>query len=218
MRTLSPTFHLTHNCNLRCSYCYTGEKFGRGMSRDTAEEAVDFCLAEAKRQGAARLSVVFFGGEPLLRHKLLCHIIDTFHARRGTIDVDFKLSTNGLLLTETVLADLVKRRVYISLSIDGEPALQNVQRPDTAGRGAAERLKPIIDRVLAWNPCTNVTCVVTPASAGALPRSVNWLYHRGFAYITTTVDFTADWTRADLKVLTDSYTQLGDWYERMTLK
>ena len=55
---LRATFHLTHNCNLRCDYCYTGDKFGRGMSEATADRAVDFVVAEAEARGADRIQVV----------------------------------------------------------------------------------------------------------------------------------------------------------------
>ena len=32
---------VNHACNLRCTYCYTGAKFGRAMSRTVAMRAVD---------------------------------------------------------------------------------------------------------------------------------------------------------------------------------
>ena len=64
--TFTATLHLTHDCNLRCSYCYGGEKGGGRMSSETADAAVAFAAREARRQGAQHLEVVFFGGEPLL--------------------------------------------------------------------------------------------------------------------------------------------------------
>ena len=54
--------HLTHACNIRCDYCYTGEKFGRHMSLDTARQAVDFAI----KSSAGSVQFNFFGGEPLL--------------------------------------------------------------------------------------------------------------------------------------------------------
>lgn len=35
------TLVLTHDCNLRCRYCYAGKKFGRAMSWDVAKRALD---------------------------------------------------------------------------------------------------------------------------------------------------------------------------------
>src|SRR5689334_18005105 len=107
--TLSVTWHLTHNCNLRYAYCYTGEKFGSGMSDAVAERALEFSLAEADRGGAGHLETVFFGGEPLLRSDLLFRVVDRIRSRSGSRRVSFKMSTNGTLLTREVVDALRQR-------------------------------------------------------------------------------------------------------------
>ena len=46
---LSPlqlTLCLTHDCTLRCRYCYAGRKYAHAMSRETAERGMDIGLAE----------------------------------------------------------------------------------------------------------------------------------------------------------------------------
>lgn len=104
--TISATFHLTHACNLRCDYCYTGEKFGIGMTAATARDAVTFAHQLACEARAQHLEIVFFGGEPLLKHDLLCSIVDQVRVRAKGMRVSFKMSTNGLLLSPRVIADL----------------------------------------------------------------------------------------------------------------
>lgn len=215
--TVSATFHLTHNCNLRCVYCYTGEKSGPGMSETVADRAVDFALAEARAQDAEHLEIVFFGGEPLMRHDLLCRIADRAATHANGLRVSFKMSTNGILLSERVVRDLAARGVYVSISLDGDPTTQDEQRPDAGGHGTAARLEEAIARLLAWNPCAHVTCVVVPASADRLDRSVPWLFARGFSYVSTTLDYAAPWTTEDLARLRDAYTRLADWYVEQTL-
>lgn len=218
-RTVSATFHLTHACNLRCTYCYTGEKVSVGMTRETAFAAVDFCLAQASRDGAQHLEIVFFGGEPLIKHDLLCQIVDRFRALSPEhLRTSFKMTTNGLLLTEQVVADLAEREVYVSISIDGAPETQDLQRPDPAGMGASTRLPAIFRRLLRWNPHTAVNAVVTPASAPMLDRNVQWIYGQGFRYISTALDWSGSWTRADLDALMAAYERLGAWYESQTLR
>ena len=61
--------HVSHDCNLRCQYCFasTGD-FGTGrrmtMDVETAKKAIDFVIA---RSGSRRnIEVDFFGGEPLM--------------------------------------------------------------------------------------------------------------------------------------------------------
>jgi uncharacterized protein len=217
--TISANFHLTHNCNLRCTYCYTGEKFGAGMTAETADRAVDFCLEQARRSGAGHLELVFFGGEPLMKLDLLCRIADRALDRAGDLRVSSKLSTNGVLLTEQAVSRLAPRGVYVSISLDGDPQLQAAQRPDAAGRDISRRLDEAITRLLEWNPCASVNCVVTPASGGRLDASVRWLSERGFAYVQTALDYSARWTRRDLVQLQlrQAYLRLADWYVERTI-
>lgn len=212
--TLTTTFHLTHNCNIRCSYCFTGEKFGAGMTAAIADRAVDFALGLARERGFPRLDVVFFGGEPLLRRDLLLRIADDFRARAGGIEVAFKTSTNGLLLTAETLDALVERGVFVSLSIDGVPEIQDRQRPDAAGHGTSERLAAVVPRLLRAIPAASANCVVTPQSAGRLDESVAWLFRQGFFYVTTALDHgNAGWTRESLSELEAAYERLAAWYE-----
>ncbi len=214
---ISATFHLTHACNLRCGYCFTGEKTAVGMSEPTADTAIDFVIAEAARQGATDARIVFFGGEPLLRMDLIRRIVAAAVQRGAGIDWSFALSTNGTLLTRDLLSELARLRVFVSLSLDGDPAVQDAQRVDAAGNGTSRRLAEVIPDLLAWYPCANVTAVVTPASAAALDRSVRWIAEQGFGYITTTLDYAADWGRADLVALEAAYERLAAWYEERTL-
>lgn len=216
--TLSVTWHLTHNCNLRCRYCYTGAKFGTGMSPAVADRAAAFSLAEAGRASAEHLETVFFGGEPLLRLDLLCDVVDRLRREAGGRRVSFKTSTNGTLLSARAVEALRRREVFVSISLDGDPETQDAERPDAAGRGTSERLREGIDRLLDWNPCAAVNCVITPRTAGRADRSVRWLYARGFKYLSTALDFGAEWTPDDLGVLRRSYERLADWYVAETLR
>jgi uncharacterized protein len=214
--TLSVTWHLTHNCNLRCRYCYTGAKFGSGMTAEVADAAVRFSLAEAQRTGARHLETVFFGGEPLLRLDLLCGVADRIRAA-APFRVSFKTSTNGTLLDAAAVRALAERDVYVSLSLDGEPETQDSERPDALGRGTSVRLSEAIDLLLDWNPCAAVNCVVTPRTAGRVDSSVRWLRERGFRYISTALDTGAPWTARDLAILRRAYRRLADWYAAQTL-
>ena len=202
---------------MQCSYCYAGEKSGPDMTEETADRALGFAIQEADRRGAEHLEIIFFGGEPLLKLDLLCRIANRAVEAATGLRVSFKMSTNGLLLSEDTIRELSERRVFVSLSIDGGPEVHDHQRTDCRGRGTFSRLEGVIDRLLEWNPCANVMTVVTPWSADRVDESVRWLYERGFAYITTTLDHSAEWTRTDFARLRESYRRLSDWYVERTL-
>ena len=61
--------HVSHDCNLRCQYCFasTGD-FGTGhrmtMDFDTAKKAIDWVVAKSGKR--RNIEVDFFGGEPLM--------------------------------------------------------------------------------------------------------------------------------------------------------
>ena len=74
------TLFVDHQCNLRCDYCYNGEKFSRPMDMATAARAIDFALG--RPDGEFRLS--FFGGEPLARKDLVRAFVE--HAERAVGD------------------------------------------------------------------------------------------------------------------------------------
>ncbi len=187
------------------------------MSPETASQAIDFCLSQARSQEVDHLEIVFFGGEPLLSYPLLCSVIDEFRGIQTPFEISFKMSTNGTLLTEEIMEELSRRKVYVSISMDGDPSVQNRQRPDVQGRGTAEQLEPVMDRLLRWNPCANVNAVVTPESAPVLDQSVKWLREQGFSYISTTLDYSANWTLENLKPLKSAYERLATYYLERTL-
>lgn len=215
---LTPTFHLTHACNLRCSYCYTGEKHHKNMGKEIADRAVDFCLAEAERRNPRELEVGFFGGEPLLKVDLLFRIHDRITSHQGDWLNSFKLSTNATLLTPDLTRELMGRGIYVSVSLDGPPEVMALQRPGVGGRDHFKTILSNARHLLEWNPCTNVTAVITPATAHLIDSSVPWLWEQGFAYISTAIDHGSNWTRADLNRLRAGYERLGEWYYKMTVE
>jgi uncharacterized protein len=147
-------FHLINECNLGCTYCYAGGghygKPMKTMNQQTAEQALHF-LMEAS-QNSSSVSVILFGGEPTLNWGLLKHTIEygTELARQYGKTIDFSLTTNGTLLTERRIDFLARHRVGVSVSIDGDEAVQNQWRPFKNGSGSyeivSENIRKLIER------------------------------------------------------------------------
>ena len=69
------TLLVIQDCNLRCSYCYgdEGNYSNNGvMTLEIAKKSIDFLVNKAKSN---RLSICFFGGEPLLKFDLIKDIV-----------------------------------------------------------------------------------------------------------------------------------------------
>jgi uncharacterized protein len=153
-RTAHPPLHLrtlvlmlTYSCNLACRYCYEDREEGcvppggggrapREMSPESVRESVRFLL---DRSGEIRkVSVVLFGGEPLLRFPLLraaVHEARAMAAERGK-EVSFSLTTNGTLLTREIAGFLAENGVSVCVSIDGPREVHDRNRPYASGRGS----------------------------------------------------------------------------------
>ena len=196
------TLHLTAECNLRCSYCYEAHCANR-MTWDTARRAVDLVFSYGHKNNGLSL----FGGEPLLERDLaekICRYAKAA-ARSMGVDVRFKMTTNGTLLDEDFLRFADEHSVEIALSHDG--LLQDAMRLTRDGHPTRERLEPVIDALLQFQPGAAALQTVTPGTVGGMADSVRWLYDRGFTRINTVIDYRpgAGWDDRSLVVLKEQY-------------
>jgi uncharacterized protein len=210
---LCVTFHLTHHCNLRCDYCYTGEKLPISMTDQTLLQAVQFVQDEVVRRETKQLDITFFGGEPLLEKTKIFQIIDLLDQMGKQVSIHYKLSTNGTLLTDELVRRLLTKKVYMSLSLDGGPSVTDHQRKNAAGKGVTHQIVKGLQLLLKYNKATNVTCVITPESADRVAESIDYIFEQGVRFITTTLDYSADWEVSHFDQLKRSYQKLGRWYE-----
>jgi len=125
--------HVAHDCNMRCKYCFAGTgPFGADrslMDLETGKRAFDF-LFEAS--GSRKyVEVDYFGGEPLLNFKVVKELVKYGKQKaqeKGKV-LRQTLTTNALLLNQEVIDFLNEEDVYLILSLDGRPEIQNQMRP-----------------------------------------------------------------------------------------
>ena len=73
MYTIS--LEINQRCNLRCRYCYLGEKNEERMSLLVGCKSLDIAFAETKKHKDKKLWVNFIGGEPLLDFELIQELV-----------------------------------------------------------------------------------------------------------------------------------------------
>lgn len=136
--------HIAHDCNLRCKYCFasTGD-FGAGrslMSKETGEKAIEFALRESKQR--QNIDIDFFGGEPLVNPAVVRHLIKYAREREQATGKKLKLTltTNGVLLDESMTSFLNENNVLLVLSLDGRPEVHDKMRPMSGGQGSYEKV------------------------------------------------------------------------------
>jgi len=203
--------HLTHKCNLRCTYCYTGDKTLGDMTSETLLDAFAFM---EDRLEAEHINLVFFGGEPLVRFDLLRRAV--LIGEQLPKQYYYKMSTNGTLLTQEIIDFCLAHSVYISLSLDGTQAASDLNRIYPNGRGSFRDSEAMIGPLLEAMPHSGLFMVVHPNNMRHLRASVEYMLDRSFRFINLALDYSADWTPADFKVLARSYVELGKLYAERT--
>jgi uncharacterized protein len=164
LRTL--VLMLTTSCNLACRYCYEDREEGcappadgregpgaaagapREMSLESLRGGVAYLLEHA---GADRkVSVTFFGGEPLLRFPLIRSAVGEARRMAGEREreISFSITTNGTLLTRETAAFLKENGISVCLSIDGPREIHDRNRPYASGRGSYEDVARGIDLLM----------------------------------------------------------------------
>ncbi|HEX3046290.1 MAG TPA: thioether cross-link-forming SCIFF peptide maturase [Bacillota bacterium] len=139
--------HVSHDCNLRCRYCFasTGSFGGKReqMSLETGKRAIDLLLRESGER--RQLEVDFFGGEPLLNLEVVRNLVEYGRAAatgvaatRVAKEIHFTLTTNGLELDGATREFLTANQISLVLSLDGRPEVNDAMR----GQGSYERALP----------------------------------------------------------------------------
>ena len=162
---MNALLHLTHDCNLRCPYCFTGKKFDREMTPDTAKRTAEFVVDYAKQHGQ-RAVFSFFGGEPMMAWDRLREVV--LHAeglaREQGVVALFRMNTNGMLIKEEHLRFFEEHDLIFILSIDGNAAMHDAERLTEGGKGSHHVLAEKLPRFLEHNPGMMASVVITPTN------------------------------------------------------
>ncbi|GHV40054.1 radical SAM peptide maturase [Bacteroidia bacterium] len=154
------TIEVTEKCNLKCQYCYYGEYYKMGESRDLKDlifdktkTILDFVIEKQKTEYNASLSstlyISFYGGEPLMNMGLISKIIhysDKFNNRK----MSFSMTTNGTLLRKQI-DYLVNNNVNLLISLDGNEK-NNSYRTYSNGKNCYDDILKSIDLIREFYP------------------------------------------------------------------
>jgi uncharacterized protein len=206
------TVLVTANCNLRCDYCYISKK-PRQMNIEIADKSLDFIFRES--DNSTRISITFFGGEPLMAPVMIEYICKRALERAATDnrELSFSMTTNGTLVNKRNAELIRKYDVKTKLSIDGIGESQDRHRKQVDGAGSFDLIAKNIDNILSL-PGLTVRMTVTPDTVTYLADSVRWLSQKGFRHIFFTPVVEADWNELNLSALYDCYQKLSIYQEQ----
>jgi uncharacterized protein len=156
---LHVTILTTLQCNFACDYCFQGDhgdynKFAEKMSLETAARTAVWVERELDRVRPEHLTLMFFGGEPLLNMPVLYYLSERLAAAAAArgVDIGISIITNGLLLTREIVDRLVPYGLRgVKITLDGDRDAHNRMRPLRGGQGTFDRIveniRAVADRV-----------------------------------------------------------------------
>ena len=134
--------HVSHDCNLKCGYCYAqGGTYGRNtklMNLETAERAIDFIIH--KNVEVSEFAIEFFGGEPMMNYTMIADLIPRIEKRYPQIQFVYGCVTNGTIVNDEILQMFQKYNFHVMLTIDGPKEYHDCQRVFLNGTGTFDTI------------------------------------------------------------------------------
>ena len=168
--------------NLRCVYCYANagaESKTAEMTWATAKPVIDYVIANATHASPGRDSdaetpfITFHGGgEPTVHWDLMVRCVE--YAGERDARISFSMSSNGVW-SASQRRFICKHFRNVSLSMDGVPSVQNVQRPAVNGGESFAAVMESIREMDAAGVDYGIRMTVLEDSVGLVPEGVRFI-------------------------------------------
>lgn len=153
-------FLLTSACNFKCKYCFVETRMDKpvkiSMSKKTATKALDLLKRTVLD---IPISIVFYGGEPLLKFDLIQHIVA--YAKQLQLIANYIMVTNGSIMNKEIATFLKTNHFEIGISLDGEKEINDKMRIDSQGAGTFDKISSTIETLLQHNITPGISCTLS---------------------------------------------------------
>jgi uncharacterized protein len=173
----------TSACNLGCTYCFEeGINLKGFMKEETCQRVAAWVARKLDEVRPRTLHLTLFGGEPLLNPeaaRLLSRSLYDLATARG-IEHRISIITNGVLLTEQIVADLTPLGLKrIKVTLDGDEAAHDSKRRYKNGKGS---FQVIIKNLLAIKGKAPISIGgnFDDTTKDSIPRLLDYLVRLGF--------------------------------------
>lgn len=136
--------NISHECNLRCIYCYgTDGTYGTHKTRMTVEEAkktIDYWFSRLDKK-AKEVKITFFGGEPTINKNVIAFSVKYINELLNEkYKIKYRITTNGTLIDIELLEIFQKNNFSITVSLDGDEKTHNKNRPFSNGNDSFQKV------------------------------------------------------------------------------
>ncbi len=194
--------YVTERCNLHCEYCFFKHKNGR----DVSMEAVRRLFALFERIESLPETLILSGGEPFLARELLFQIID--ESRQRFQRIPLHIQTNGLLIDEEIIGQLLDFGVSLEFGIDGALETTQSHRHGLTPE-SFERLTKNITKCIGAGIKCGSTMTVHPYDVQDMEHGLDFLRQLGIPHVDITPAAFMPWTLELVSLFKKNYLALA---------
>lgn len=183
MTYIDLTILLTHQCQMKCQYCFEGEKDSTSISHDSLQAIMNFLMTH--RDNCNRLRVTWFGGEPLLNYQKLkdmsMRLIE--FCRENEIQYTGDITTNAFALSRERCMEMVKE-LNVSrfiITLDGPAAIHDRRRPLRSGLPTFHRIWENIGHLIDAGARVTIRMTIDRENAASIPEFLNKVSESSYA-------------------------------------
>ena len=189
IQSKSITLVLTHQCNLRCGYCYEKHKDNETMSLEMAKSILDYELT--LDDGINDAEIDLFGGEPLLEFETIKALVEYAKQRTYPKGYIFFITTNGVLLDDERKAWFKENARYLQmgLSLDGTKEMHDRNRCNSFDSIDLDFFQTVY-------PAQSVKMTISNATLQNLAEGVIFCHETGFN-VSCNLAYGIDWSSSE---------------------
>ena len=154
-------FLLTSECNFNCKYCFVESRIDINdntlMSKETAEKSIQLLRRNIKKDNTVTL--IFYGGEPLLNFDTLKYIVNRTHELQ--MNVKYNVVTNGSILNQEILDLIIENQIEVGISLDGDEITNDTMRIDNNNNGTYHRVMHNLSELVKNNIIPGISCTIS---------------------------------------------------------
>jgi len=166
---------VSQDCNMACRYCFAGtDKYLKKtrMNYDTAKKAISLLLSSMAENST--LSIIFFGGEPLLNwpliNEIVTHCKEIPLCKEKGINLNYGITTNLSFLPRGIVQWAKKNNVGFLVDLDGDRELNDKTRIYKNGAGAYDDISKNIKILSSGKVNISLRVTVSSLNVDHLPR------------------------------------------------
>jgi uncharacterized protein len=190
--------YVTERCNLACKYCFVSENL-----EDIKLEKIKLALVDIINNHSWKiLTINFFGGETLLKVHMIQKLVDYIKKKNFKKLIQFNLSTNGLLVTKSLISWSKKNNVHILLSFDGNKKSHDKNRVFNNGKGSFDLAhKNLLLLIKELDKRLIVRMTLEPTTVKDFYNNILFFYSIGVKKVAYSFVFEKKWSKTHLKIL-----------------